>query len=472
LFIKGKRSEIMKALEFIRLIDKPSTLAANVGLIELVYSGADDFSEQLKVILENEGVAVGIGQQGSNSVVLVPVSSKGSIIVFAKTPEILNRVNFWAQKLDKATNKGELGYFVYRPKFARASDLGESLSAIVNVSGGNFSNSQNSSTSPNSSNKATKSAVKRNASSIGSSALRIAIDQRSNTLIISSTGAEYHKILPLIKSLDVLPKQIMLEMTLAEVTLTDEFKQGVEYTFSEQNGDTNYSLGTKGSLGLKNVGGFSYSLTGLKGDIQLALSQDNNLVNILSRPSIVVRDGVSASITVGTDIPVVGSTTTDPISGDRETTSIDYRKTGIELQVTPTVNSQGVVIMEISQKISNTVDGGAATGTSPSIFERSISTEVVASSGQTIILGGLISENKTVSESKVPFLGDIPLLGSLFRVDGDEVTKTELVVLVTPRIIEREDEWQGLKTKFFNALDNLKLQGDTAVDKTSVLIDK
>lgn len=454
LYLQGSKDDISKTLEFIRLIDKPTQLAQNIGLIELTYNSAEGFSEQLQKIMTQEGITIGVNNNSSNSAVLIPIPSKGTVIVFAKTAEILQRIRYWTQLLDKADNTGESSYFIFRPDYARATDLGESLSNMLDVSGLNSSDLNESKTDF----KASKNTTKRTNQNQGSSELKVSIDQRSNTLIISGTSSEYQKILPLLQSLDVLPKQIMLEVTIAEVTLKDDFKRGVEWAFN--NG--NYSMATKGALGLDKVGGFSYSLTGVNGKIQASLSQDNNLVNILSRPSIVVRDGVSASITVGTDIPIVGSTTTDPINGQRETTAIEYRKTGIELEVTPTVNSQGVVIMEIHQKISNTVEGGVSTGGSPSVFERTIKTEVVAGSGQTVILGGLISNNHTTGQSKVPFFGDIPILGGLFRVETDNKDKTELVVLVTPKIIDRQDEWQGIKIKFFNALDNLKFEGDTS----------
>ncbi|REL34893.1 secretin N-terminal domain-containing protein [Thalassotalea euphylliae] len=460
LFLSGKREDVAKALEFVRLIDQPNALAQHIGVINLVFNDAEDFATQLKTVMEGEGISVGINDQQNSSVVLVPLVSKGMIIAFAKSDVIAKRVDFWTKQLDVASNKGEVGYFIYHPRYARAADLGESLSAIVDVSGGSSNReSNNSAANPN---KASQPTSKRRTSVNSNSNITVAVDERSNTLIINGTGVEYQKLLPIIKSLDILPKQVFLEMTLAEVTLRDDFKKGVEFAYGETSGNNTFSLGTDGALGLDAVGGFSYSFVGQNGNIRTALSQDNSLVNILSRPSLVVRDGVTASITVGTDIPVVGSTTTDPIGGERETTSIDYRKTGIELEVTPTVNAQGVVIMNINQKISNTVDGGAVVNGSPSIFERSVTTEVVANSGQTIVLGGLISENNTVSESKVPFFGDIPLIGHLFRVDTDLTDKTELVILVTPQIIQREEEWGHLKSKFFNALDSLKFESDTS----------
>jgi general secretion pathway protein D len=248
----------------------------------------------------------------------------------------------------------------------------------------------------------------------------------------------------------------MLEVIIAEVTLSDSFEKGVEFTLR----GTDQVVTTEGSFGLDGIGGLTYALTGVDGGLRFKLFQDSSLVNVLSRPSVVVRDGVTASISVGTDIPTVGQTTSDPIAGERQTTQIEYRKTGIELSVTPTVNSKGVVIMTIDQSISNTTDGGVSVGGSPSIFERSINTEVVADSGQTVILGGLISENKTKSDTKVPGLGNLPVIGNLFRADTDSTEKTELVVLVTPRIVERSDQWQNLKEQFQQQFQQLNINNN------------
>ena len=145
---------------------------------------------------------------------------------------------------------------------------------------------------------------------------------------------------------------------------------------------------------------------------RLIFLSSNSLVNVLSRPTLTVRDGVSASINVGSSISVVGSTTTDPINGERQTTTSEYRQTGVDVAVTPTVNAQGIISMEVDQKISNTVPSSSGASGNPDIFQRSVKTEVVARSGQTIILGGLISANYSEGESEAPGLGNVPLLGN------------------------------------------------------------
>jgi general secretion pathway protein D len=264
----------------------------------------------------------------------------------------------------------------------------------------------------------------------------------------------------MIRRLDTPPRQVLLEATIAEVLLTDEFAMGVE--FALESGDV--SLGTTGGLGLPEGGGF-ISVVGNDGAIKAQLSASNRLVNVLSNPSLVVRDGASASISVGNDIPTVGATFFDPIQSDTQITTVQYRKTGVNLAVRPTINAQGLVVMEIDQDISNTVEGGSDVEGAPAIFERSLSTEVVARSGETVLLGGLIAENNNETVSKVPFLGDIPWLGRLFRSETQTTERTELVVMITPRVLDETARWDSILNRLDIALRHLSLEGSgTAVE--------
>jgi general secretion pathway protein D len=277
---------------------------------------------------------------------------------------------------------------------------------------------------------------------------------RSNALIFNTTGNRYQTLLPMIRRLDTPPRQILVEVTIAEVLLTDEFALGVEFALERSGGDV--LLGTTGGLGLPDGGGF-ISVIGSDGAIRAQLSASNRLVKVLSNPSLVVRDGVSASISVGNDIPTVGATFFDPLQSDTQITSVQYRKTGVDLTVRPTLNAQGLVVMEITQSISNVVEGGSEVEGTPAIFERTLSTEVVARSGETILLGGLISEVINETVAKVPGLGDIPWLGGLFRSTTQSTERTELVIMITPRVLDETTQWEGILNRLDSALRYLSL---------------
>ncbi|MBL0710078.1 MAG: hypothetical protein JJV99_03525 [Colwellia sp.] len=462
LFLQGKREDILRALEFIHLLDAPSNRGKHIGLIPLTYIDSEEFTKQISLLLESEGIPVATNQAKNKNLVLIPIEQIGAIAVFSTEQNMLNRVRFWAKTIDQPLKSLTKQYFMYHPQYARASDLGDSLSALL--SGTGTAKTRNRPTATNTSKATNANNNKSNTTGAAPSTKRkvgmsndnitLVVDERANAIIFYTSGSEYQALLPLIQKLDVLPRQVMLDITIAEVTLSDEFKYGVEWAL--KSGDT--SFGTKDAFGVGGIGGFDFNLTGVDGELNANFFETNNLVKVLSNPTLLVRDGVTANINVGSDISVIGQTTEDPINGDRQTTSSDYRKTGVDITVTPTINAQGIVIMEISQTISNSVPETSGTGGNPDIFERSISTEVVAQSGQTIILGGLISENISEGNKKTPWIADIPIIGYLFKASGNGVSRTELIMLITPKVIDRTDQWNELTESFKQGLDYLNFE--------------
>nr|WP_246283129.1 secretin N-terminal domain-containing protein [Marinifaba aquimaris] len=443
--LRGKRREIIKAVEFIRLVDKPKLSSRDIALYKSIYVDTETLIERLGVLLQQEGISVGVDKNTNSALSIVPLPNIGALTLFANKEDVIQRALFWIKTIDQPEEGDEIQYFIYQPQFSRAADLGDSLEALIGAQP-----RLDSTTSANSQNNQKNSRAASRATGLINSNVGLVVDERANSLIFQTTGEEYKKLRPLIKRLDIMPKQIILEVLIAEVKLTEEFKQGVEFGLTNSGADIigGYDL-TSGT------GGLSYILTGTKGSIDVNLFQKNQNVNVLSRPSLLVRDGVEATITVGDDIPTVGEILSDPVSGNRQ--SVVYRKTGVDLSVTPTINAQGVVIMEISQKISNQAPGDDSVAGSPIIFERNISTEVVADSGQTIILGGLIAEDRTVSDTGVPGLSEIPLLGGLFESSSDVNTKTELIILVTPKVVEESAEWQHIKQELYQGLSQIEV---------------
>lgn len=443
LILSGKRSEVVRAIELLRILDAPSNTSKHIGLVKLRYITTEDFIATVTELLQNEGI-VADGGVNDKRLSMVQIPQLGALAVFASEDSFIKRVRYWAAQMDRPSQGADFRYFIYQPKYARATDIGDSLSKLI---AGRSLSVQRSADKDSS--KVEVNSQKSN--TVSNDNLSLVVDERANTLIFRASSTEYQALLPLIAQLDVMPKQVILEMTIAEVTMTDEFKFGVEWAFS--NG--NFSASTKDAFGLDKVGGGF--IKWMSGDdfINLQAFESNNNVNIMSKPSLLVRDGVEANINVGTDIPVVGQTTTDSNNG--VTRSVEYRKTGVKVAVTPTINAQGIVSMVISQENSNQVDGGTSVEGNPSIFDRSITTEVVAESGQTVILGGLISENVTNNGSAVPFLGSLPVVGGLFGTKTDNKTKTELVIMVTPRIVESSSQWDDLKARFAQGLEHVKI---------------
>ena len=459
LFLQGSRSEILKALEFVNMFDNPANRSSHIGIVELTFLTSDVFSEQIISLLETEGVPVGQGNAQQKNVILIPLEQLGAVAVFASSEQLLSRVEYWASIIDKPGKGSTEQYFTYRPDFARANDIGESLSALLgsgtgfgSVSGsgarqGTSNNSANTSSTGNAPNASRTAGVM-------NESMKMVVDERANKLIFYTSGSEYQRILPLIRELDVLPKQVMLDITIAEVTLKDEFKFGVEWAVA----NNEVSLTTLGAFGAASVGGIGLQINGSDGPLNASAFESSSLVKVLSNPTLLVRDGMTANINIGSSISVVGATTIDPINSVRQTTSTEYRETGVDITVTPTVNAKGILIMEIQQNISNTVPNSSGAGNNPDIFERSLNTEVVASSGETILLGGLISEDVSDGGANVPGTTKVPVLGKLFGNQSDSKTRTELVMLITPRVIENQQEWKEVGRKFEKGLKFLKIE--------------
>ncbi|RHW74876.1 secretin N-terminal domain-containing protein [Colwellia sp. RSH04] len=447
-FVQGSREQVIQVIELIELLDRPAHQGKHIGFIEFNYISTEDFITTAKELLESEGIPTGKRSSNQRNLAMVPLHQIGAIAVFASEQEFLERIEFWARKLDQAPTGDTQQYFIYRPKFARAKDIGSSLTPLFSLKNSNMNKAGNNRRDTKSAiaNKAnTESKQTKNNKVIGDDDINIVIDERANFVIVHATGSTYKSILPLIKSLDVMPKQILLDVTIAEVTLRNEFQYGVEF-FLEQG---KFSLSTQGVMGLSDIAGGLFKIAGEVSTIQAKAIERNSLVDILSNPTLLVRDGATATIVVGDEIPLVTSTdSNDNTEIVRE--NVERRQTGLDLQVSPTINTNGVVTLQISQSISNQIAGNEQ-----GILNRKLSTEAVANSGQTILLGGLISENSYDIDKGVPLLRELPLLGVLFSNTTESIEKTELVVLVTPRVIYNTNQWEGIKDNFKRGLETM-----------------
>ena len=493
LFASGSREGILRLIELVRLLDQPSVRTSRLGLIRLTYISVKDFTDQVSVLLENEGISTAVGRApDGKGVVFVPVEQLSGVVIFATNPTVLERVEFWANQIDRAGEGNASRYFVFRPRNANPLELGATLASLVAPDSGNAQGQGNLS-------RDTRSAVaagqgpapaplgvqRRSASaaagrgtpnqvvSLSVEGLSMSVDPRSNSLVFYTTGPRYEALLPLIRQLDVAPKQILLEATIAEVTLTGDFAFGVEFGLSRDVGPKlpENGLGrdtiSGGSLGLMNLPGGTLAvnyITNVTDQIKLRLQSNDSRVNVLSSPFMLVRDGMPATITVGNDVPTVGATSSDPVLSERTVTSIAYRRTGLNLTITPKINSSDTVVLQISQSISNSVPGSAISG-APIFFDRQLETEVIARSGQTVLLAGLISESQSDSSSNIPWISRLPLIGAAFRSDSKKKEKTELLLLLTPRVVESPDEWPAVRASIEKALQYLDLGNLGPVDR-------
>jgi general secretion pathway protein D len=279
--------------------------------------------------------------------------------------------------------------------------------------------------------------------------LKISSDDQRNIIMIVSSPAEYKNILNLLEDLDVPPRQVLIEATVAEFTLDSNLSLGIEWQIKSNmlSGawKGTFNLGTTFSVPTGPGLVYSFVTDTNKFNTLLNAYASENKVNILSQPRLVVLDNQEAEIQVGTDVPIVTSAvsatdiTTATTTQSSILQNITYRSTGVILRVKPTINTQGLLTLNISQEVSE-IGANPPGINSPTILTRRVTTSVVAGHGQSVALGGLISENISRVDSKVPFLGDIPILGAIFRTSSKEKRRTELLILLTPTILTSVDD--------------------------------
>lgn len=419
--IKGKRSQVVKALNLIQLLDQPAAKSQYIGIFPLVFLTPSKFTQSVQSLLRQDGFDI------NNGVYFTPIEHLNSVVVHSSNQSILDRIEMWQETLDKASETSDKKYFIFYPKRADANTLGGSLNNILALQKG----------ASTSSSKATGNGGKDTTEILDG----IAVDQQRNALVFYMQPKQYQGIYSLLNQLDVLPKQVIIEATIMEVTLTDKLSHGVEW-FIKNSTD---SFGTKGGIG-KVAGGLSFTLNKPGVDVVMNALASTNQVNIVSNPKLMVTSGEAATLNVGTEIPTISSTVQNATEGSGQVLqSIQYRSTGINLSVTPTVNAQNYVALDIQQQLSEAGENELSGIDSPIVLNRDLKTKVLVEEGQTLILAGLISENLSDKDTKVPLLGDIPIIGEAFKNTSETTVRTELLLMITPKVLSNSDDFNHIK---------------------------
>ena len=309
-------------------------------------------------------------------------------------------------------------------------------------------------------------------------------DDSNNAIVVYSTASEYGIIQDALQKLDVQPLQVLIEAAITEVTLTDQLQYGVQWGFSagqgtvtinQAQGTTTSSasssssglgtspLGTVGST-LAGTSGLSYLLTyGSNINATLQALSGITKISVLSAPKLVVLNNHTAALEVGQQVPIsTGSAISTESSSAPIVNSVDYRDTGVILKVTPRVNDGGLVLLDISQEVSDVASTTSSTIDSPTIDERKIASSIAVHDGQTVALGGLIQHKRTDSDQGIPVLRHIPVLGPLvFNATNKETDRTELIVLLTPRVMRSEQDAKSITDELREELKTIKPLGET-----------
>ena len=455
--LNGLPEDVNAALAVVYDMDELQFAGTQVQRISPRYWSAGDLAEELRNILGAEGWQVSLQSQSPQPILLLAVERSNDLLVFTRDDQARARVVYWVRQLDRPSQQGdEPQVFVYSVQNMDANILATTANQVL-------SGIDAQSGPPGlSAARARAAASANNGDGAGVSITGgLVVDPLGNRLVFSGTPSEYERILPLLQQLDQPPAEVLVEVMIAQVQLTDSTEFGVDWTIRNLNdqafngqfsGDTDTASGLSGivSDGVFGPGGVAFSV--LSPDVEVAIDAlaQNNQVTVLSTPRLLARSGGSASVNVGTEVPVLSSSTNDDSGNFIQ--QVDYRSTGIILNIEPIVFSDNRIDLTISQEVSSTLPVSGVQG-NPQFNNTSVSTLLSLEDGGTAVIGGLIQDNVTQDNSGVPFIKDVPVLGSLFSTNSTSVNRTELVILIKAYVVRGQADRSAFANKYKNEID-------------------
>ncbi|MDA7425615.1 type II secretion system secretin GspD [Thalassococcus lentus] len=414
LMMTGTPAQLEAALDALNLFDVDVLSGKSIALVELNSADPESIVEELKVIFENEE-----GGNLNGVIEFVPNKRLGSVLIISSRSKYLPKAQRWIRELDRTASGASRYMRSYELQNRNAEDVTPILEKLLATSGqeGN-----------------------EEAETSHLNSLSLASDTTRNAILARATRSEHREIVALLTQIDQSPSQVMLEATIAEVTLNDELDLGVRWFFEEGKLGLTFSDASNGSTG-SSYPGFSAVFSAGGANVALNALAGVTDVKIISSPTLMVLDNEEAILQIGDQVPIATQTLTDNSSDDAPTvTTIDYRDTGVILRVKPDISRTGRVVLDVTQEVSNVTEAQTSGIDSPTIRQRKIATNVLLNDGATLALGGLVQESDTRTVAKVPGLGDVPLLGAAFRKTNSGKKRSELLILIRPSIINSDTD--------------------------------
>jgi len=474
--VKGSQAEIDSMLDSISIFDVDVMKGMSFAVVPVKAVQPEKMVDELKAVFasDKEGPLKG-------RVRFIPNTRLGAILVVTSNPSYLPRAQSWIRRLDARASGTEPQLHVYQVQNRTAAELGGILQSmfsqemkVVRPTSRNVapkskqvsfgSDSTKSSTagsgapdpamqaglgkiadptgaSRSSNNdldgQSTDMVDNNTSSSTGAEQqIKIVADDTKNSLLIMANDRDYQRVLRVVQGLDVVASQVLIEAVIAEVTLNDDLQFGLQWQFAKQGTPTaTFSNALAGGVAAA-FPGFNYAVN--TANIAATLSALNALthVNIISTPSLMVLDNKTARLQIGDQVPITTQTATSTVTSQTAiVNSITMQDTGVILSVTPRINESGRVQLDIEQEVSSVAKTTSSNIDSPTIQQRRVKTTVVVSDGEVLALGGMIQDSSNKTSNQLPILGDIPGLGAVFSNRTNSVQKTELVILITPKVV-------------------------------------
>lgn len=465
ILVAGTDDEVVTLKETIALFDVDWMKGMSFALIPVKISDPGAIVTELDTIFDTKkGPARGI-------VRFIPNKRLNSILVISSRAKYLRDAANWVKKLDAMAETNEARLHVYNVQNRTSTELAKVLrsvyrtedgkrvaiesnvapkqqTAMVGTEGANIGQGVGPEEPAGDTNVTITETEDSGGGRGGKAQVRVVADDSNNSLLIVSTDAEYDRILRVLERIDAVPNQVLLEAVIAEVSLRDELKFGVRWYLGDDNQHGTFSNVESGAIASV-FPGFSYFLKAA--DIKVAINALSSVTNVrvLSAPSLMVLDNHTAKLQVGDQVPIVTQQSQGTgAPGAPVINSIELKDTGVILSVTPRVNDSGRVILDIEQEVSSVIKTETSGINSPTIQQRKVKTSVAISDGEALALGGLIQERREDGKSKVPVLGDIPILGNAFRTKTNDMGRTELIIFIRPRVIRDLSEARRITQEF------------------------
>ena len=446
MIIADRASNIQKLLNIINRIDQVGTI--DIELISLEFADAKEVINVLNKLLPKQTT----GQDQGSSPFNLAVDERSNSILMTGDPVTRQQIHSLVKRLDQPL-EGDGNTQVVRVQYATATDL---VPLLQSISG----------------------SVQKGAKAQGITDVDVSIQahEQLNALVITAPPSLLTTMRTVIKQLDVPRAQVLVEALIVEVNEDLANNLGIEWQTSGANagegvvgGFSNFpgdiaplSLGDGGALNLGTGLSLGYFRGGsLRGIINMLTGETN--ANILSTPSIVSLDNEEAEILVGSNVPfITGSQTLDGSSDPFQT--IQREDIGITLKVKPRINNNNSVTLDIEQSVES-ISQSAVTASDIVTNKREIKTRVLIGDDEVLVLGGLMRDEVTDGESKVPILGSIPVLGHLFKSKSTTITKTNLMVFIHPRILHSSDSLKAISRDKYNHMRGLQMEFDDQVER-------
>jgi general secretion pathway protein D len=490
LVASGTPDELARVMDMVSTFDIDVLKGRSFGLYPLAHTEPETIIKELEEVFDSKSK-----DDDSAFFRFLPIERLNAIMAITHQSRYLQDIESWILRLDRANTASGGGVNVYKVQNTNAEELADTLNGIFTGSSSSGSTAKvapgkkatevtNKPTDPNqaaggaggttaASTSKRKSGSKPGGSSATGTAtvadienVKIISDKANNSLIIVATPREYDIVLPIIKQLDILPLQVLIDATIVSVKLTDNLTYGIRWFLDHGNNSVaSNNLGATSLGSVAAAGGAAFATGGLSaiynsGLVNALLSAEatKGNVNVISSPSLMVLNNQDAKINVGDQVPISTGSTSIPTAstGLAVANSIQYKDTGVTLDVTPRVNANGMVIMDIKQVVSGVVDAKAGgVKDTATINKKEIESSVAVQDGETIVLGGLIDDTNDLTNNGIPFLHDLPWIGPLFGDTTNKRTKNELVILITPRVVKTKQDSRLISDEFKRKLTGI-----------------